>query len=186
MLTVVTLGIPSHLEGINGLKQLKPVAPFKVYYLSNFYALCWAELPIHCPPPIPQRWSGQLTKTLFFVNSFREPDDPLVQLSYLKPRLPSSPPGIKVNSACFILHSSLSLLVFALLWALFHCGNVLAGYTAELPKPLLSPEACGCWWPYHLWLCLPWAAVIAGLRKSLLNPVTTKPSMLQAAWSCCE
>lgn len=60
-------------------------------------------------PPLPC-WSSQLRKTLFFI-CLREPNDSLVQLPYLKPRLPSSIPGVEI-SCFFTVHFPLRLLVF--------------------------------------------------------------------------
>lgn len=65
---------------------------------------------------------------MFFVNCLRAPDDSLVQLSYLNPRLPSSLHGVEINPAFSTKHSSPSSLFFALL----QCGGcaVLVGHAA--------------------------------------------------------
>ena len=59
-----------------------------------------------------------------FFNCLEEPDVSLVQLCYLKPRLPSSLPGVKRSSACFMVHSSLRSLVFWLFSELYSTVRV--------------------------------------------------------------
>lgn len=150
MLTAMTLGNPSHLEGISALKPSSSLLLPSKLIICPIFMLCVGLSYLHSAlHPLPTAGLASSRTYYSLLISLRETDDSLVQLSYLKPRLPSHLPGIKISAACFILCSSSTSLVFALFWALLHCGGVLLGYIAELPKPLLSPEVSGCWWPYH-------------------------------------
>lgn len=67
--------------------QLKPVVPFKMYNLSNFYVLCCAKLSMHCPPPPSSSVgrAGSQRHCSFLI--FLETDDSLMQASVTKTKV---------------------------------------------------------------------------------------------------
>lgn len=82
---------------------------------------------------LPLSWSGQLRETLFFVYHLRAPDDSLVQLYYLNPRLPSHLPGVEIKSVFFTVHSSPGSLLFCPppVWGVLVRDTALGGFTGE-------------------------------------------------------
>lgn len=108
MLTSTTLHVPRHREGIHGLKPAQVIVLFKMCFISCPFFILYVGLS-HVRTPCPTlHW---LRKSLLFVNCLREPHDSAVQLSYLKPRLPSSLPGVEISLAFFMLHYFLSSLL---------------------------------------------------------------------------
>lgn len=64
--------------------QVKPVAVFKMYHLSNFYVLCCAKLPMHAPSPSVGLAGLQRHCSFLIV---LEPDDSLMQESISKTKV---------------------------------------------------------------------------------------------------
>lgn len=132
-----------------GWSQLKSLSSSKCALLVVqflYFLLGWAMYALPAP-----HWTGWLKKSMLFVNCLRDPNDSLVQLSYLRPRLPSSLPGVEISLAFFVIHYSWAhcwvggcvcvLGFFSLLWALLHCGLGHSGPVEQWKKRLWVPSS---------------------------------------------
>lgn len=127
----MTLGVPSHQEGIQGLKTANTVALFNTHLLV--YILCWAKPHIHTHPHSYLADSGRYLhwQLISFLDAV-----------HLKQMPPSGPFWVKVEVS-----------FFALLWALWghhpcplslSSSSIIRVYSSSPIPPLgFSQSHCG-------------------------------------------